>query len=91
MVGRLVNNELKRMPREAVMTYLMHYPGIFLEGPNKTMKTFCQDSRYPCQYSKRQFPNTSKRHYYSKQVVYPLTVCMVHEYEHKTAQDSALL
>jgi hypothetical protein len=42
-----MNNELKRIWKDVVVTYLKYYPGICLVGLRKTTKTLCGNSRTP--------------------------------------------
>jgi hypothetical protein len=47
MVGRLVNNELEGIWKEAIMGYSMYYAGISLEGLANIAETLCQDTWGP--------------------------------------------
>jgi hypothetical protein len=45
MVGRLVNDELERIWREAIVTKFRYYPGTCLEGLRKTSKGFNHENQ----------------------------------------------
>jgi hypothetical protein len=56
MTGRLVNNDLEGMRKEAIATNLRYNSNICSEGLRKTMKILSQDSWCPSKDSNRAPP-----------------------------------
>jgi hypothetical protein len=44
IIRLLINDELERISKEAVMTSSRYYPGICMEGPRKIVADICTDN-----------------------------------------------